>query len=200
MAFGGAQPLLMNTKSIKGYLQSIIAIPMLSIILPLSGVGAIPSLTVNTNSITGENSAITAQEEVSRKEKADAIDAYFNKYDAPLEGHGMKFVLEAEKNDIDWRLLPAIAMRESTGGKHACKKADNSVFGYGSCKMSFKTIDESIEIVARSLGGNNPNTARHYDDKTTIQILKKYNSIIPGYSKQVTKIMKDIDDDGEEII
>ena len=111
----------------------------------------------------------------------------------------MKFVLEAEKNDIDWRLLPAIAMRESTGGKQACKKADNSVFGYGSCKISFKSIDDSIEVVAKSLGGNNPNTARHYDGKTTVQILKKYNSVIPSYTKQVVKLMNMIDDKDEII-
>lgn len=173
---------------------------MLAVVMPLSGVSTLPSLAANNITVTDENSVITAQEEVARKEKADAIDAYFKKVGAPLEGYGMKFVLEAEKNDIDWRLLPAIAMRESTGGLHACKKATYSVFGYGSCKLNFKSIDESIEIVARSLGGNNPNTAHHYDDKTTIQILKKYNSVIPGYSTQVVKIMKMIKDDGEEII
>jgi hypothetical protein len=200
----------MNKQTIVRYLQSIVAIPMLAIAMPLSGV-SIPSLTeASNNSITNENSVIITQEEVvsneqaeleaGRKEKAEAIDAYFAKYDAPLAGHGMKFVLEAEKNDIDWRLLPAIAMRESTGGIHACKRVPNSVFGYGSCKMSFNSIDESIEIVASSLGGNNPNTARHYDNKTTLLILKKYNSVIPGYSKQVAKIMKKISDDGNEII
>lgn len=200
----------MNKQKIVRYLQSIVAIPMLAIAMPLSGV-SVPSLTeVSNDSVTKENSVIITQEEVARneqaklekdrKEKAGAIDAYFAKYDTPLAGHGMKFVLEAEKNDIDWRLLPAIAMRESTGGLHACKKVPNSVFGYGSCKMSFNSIDESIEIVAHNLGGNNPNTARHYDNKTTLQILRKYNSVISSYPKQVTKIMKKISDDGNEII
>jgi len=189
----------MNKKQIISYLQSIIAIPMLAIGMPLSGI-TIPSLTAVNDSLTSENSVIITQEEVARKEKADAIDAYFAKYDAPLEGHGMKFVIEAEKNGIDWRLLPAISMRESTGGIHACKKVPNSVFGWGSCKISFNSIDESIEIVSRSLGGNHPGTARHYEDKTVTQILKKYNSVIPGYSSQVIKIMKAIKDDGQEII
>lgn len=200
-AFGGAQPLTMNKQKIISYLNSIIAIPMLSIMMPLSGVSPIPSLAViNNSALTEENSVITTPEEVARQEKADAIDTYFAKHDAPLEGHGMKFVIEAEKNEIDWRLLPAIAMRESTGGIHACKSVPNSVFGWGSCKISFNSIDESIEIVAQSLGGNNPNTAHHYEDKTVTQILKKYNSVIPGYSNQVIKIMKSISDDGKEII
>lgn len=182
---------------------------MLAIGMPLSGI-SIPSLTAINNSFTKENSVIITQEEVdrniqielekARQEKAGAIDTYFAKYDAPLEGHGMKFVIEAEKNGIDWRLLPAIAMRESTGGIHACKKVPNSVFGWGSCKISFNSIDESIEIVSRSLGGNHPGTARHYENKTVTQILKKYNSVIPGYSSQVIKIMKAIKDDGQEII
>lgn len=173
---------------------------MLAIAVPLTGISSIPSLTAGNDSLAKENSVIITQEEVVRKDKAEQIDSFFSLYDAPLKGHGMKFVLEAEKNNLDWRLLPAIAMRESTGGIHACKSVPNSVFGYGSCKMSFNSIDESIEIVAKSLGGNNPNTARHYDNKTVTQILKKYNSVITGYSNQVIRIMKKISDDGKEII
>jgi len=190
----------MNKQEIIRYLQSIIAIPMLAIAVPFTGISSIPSLAVLNNNPTQENSVIITQEEVARKEKAEFIDAYFKSHDAPLEGYGMKFVLEAEKNEIDWRLLPAIAMRESTGGKHACKKVPNSVFGWGSCKISFDSIDKSIEVVATSLGGNNPNTAHHYEDKTVKQILKKYNSVIPNYTNQVIRIMKDIHDDGTEII
>jgi hypothetical protein len=200
----------MNKKEIIHYLQSIIAIPMLAIAMPLSGVASIPSLVAVNDNLTEENSVIITQEEVQRKEqvelevqrkeKAGLIDKFFASYKAPLEGYGMKFVIEAEKNGLDWRLLPAIAMIESTGGKHACKKVPNSVFGWGSCKISFNSIDESIEIIAHNLGGNNSGTARHYDGKTTLQILRKYNSIIPTYPQKVVKVMKNIQDDGQEII
>jgi hypothetical protein len=171
---------------------------MLAIAVPLSGIPSIPSLTA-LNTPTEENSVIATQEEVIRQEKAELVDKFFASYDAPLEGHGMKFVLEAEKNGIDYRLLPAISMIESTGGKQACKKVPNSVFGWGSCKISFKSIDESIEIVTRSLGGNHPGTARHYENKTTLQILRKYNSVIPTYPQKVVRVMKMISDDGKEI-
>ena len=112
----------------------------------------------------------------------------------PLEGTGMKMVEEAIKNELDWRLLPAIAVRESTGGKFACKKVSNSAFGWGSCKINFKSNDEAIEIVAKNLGGNNPKTARHYDEKDTVGILKAYNppSIVPKYAEQVMSIMDKI--------
>jgi len=131
------------------------------------------------------------------KDKADAIDAYFKDHDMPLAGYGLKMVEEAEKNDLDWRLLAAIAVRESTGGKFDCIKVTNNPFGWGSCKIGFKSNEEAIEIVARNLGGNNPKTEKHYDNKNTEQILRAYNppSIVPHYVEQVTKIMNDI---GEE--
>jgi hypothetical protein len=190
----------MNKKQVISYLNSIVAIPMLAIAMPLSGLGTITSLDAINTSLTKENSVIITQEEVARKEKAEAIDTYFDKYDAPLKGYGMKFVEEAEKNGIDWRLLPAIAMRESTGGKQACKRVPNSVFGWGSCKISFESIEQSIEVVSKNLGGNNPNTDHHYEGKTTEEILRKYNSVIPNYPKEVVRIMKMIQADETEKI
>ena len=135
-----------------------------------------------------------AEKEKDQKTKAEAIDSYFESRDMPLFGMGMKMVQEAEKNDLDWRLLPAIAVRESTGGKHDCVKVENNPFGWGSCKISFDSNEEAIEIVAMNLGGNNPNTEKHYDNKTTKQILRAYNppSIVARYAEQVIKIMNDI--------
>ncbi len=132
-----------------------------------------------------------------QKAKAEAIDAYFLAHDMPLAGTGMKMVIESENQNIDWRLLPAIAVRESTGGKNSCNRVKNNPFGWGSCKIGFKTMEEAIETVAKNLGGNNPNTEHHYSGKTTKEILRKYNppSIVPRYAEQVIAIMNVI---GEE--
>lgn len=176
-------------------MHSFVMIPML-MSSPIASLGSINLAVLDTNKITVENSVITTQEEVERKEKAEAIDTYFKEHDAPLEGYGMKFVLEAEKNNLDWRLLPAIAMRETTGGKQMCKnpKAPNNAFGWGSCKMGFESIDSSIEHIAKTISGNNPNVKAYKSGMTSEQILKKYNPdhIIPGYSLQVIKIMNSI--------
>lgn len=139
------------------------------------------------------NDAIGQKLEV-QKIKAQAIDAYFKARSMPLEGLGMKMVVEAEKNDLDWRLLPAIAIRESSGGKNACNTKKNNSFGWGSCRIGFNSVEESIETVARNLGGNNPKTAKYYDNKTTKQILRAYNppSIVPRYAEQVISIMNAI--------
>lgn len=192
-ASGGTKSLIMKKQEIIRYLQSIIAIPMFAIAMPLGGLATLPSMTATGDNLAEETSVITAQEEIARKEIADKIDSYFESKGLPLAGQGQKFVEEAIKNDIDPYLLPAIAMRESTGGKQACKKATHSVFGWGSCKINFESIEKSIEIVAMNLGGNNPKTSRYYKEKTTEQILRTYNSYITNYPAEVVKIMKSIE-------
>lgn len=147
------------------------------------------------NGLLAFNQAEDQKADKTLEAQAKAIDAYFKAHDMPLEGTGMKMAVEAQKNNIDWRLLPAIAARESTGGKHACKKVAHSFMGWGSCKISFKSDEEAIEIVANNLGGNNPNTDQHYAGKTTKEILRKYNSVIPKYVTQVITIMDEIGDE-----
>jgi len=185
----------MNKQKIIRYLQSIVAIPMMAVVIPLTGAQAIPDSTTPDAKIEVSASAITTQEKEDLKEKADKIDSFLEDRGSVLAGYGAKFVEEARKNDIDWRLVVAIAGRETTFGKNMCKnpKAPNNPFGWGSCKFGFESIDEAIEKVSESLGGNSEGTARHYDGKTTTQILRKYNSIIPNYPKEVIRIMKMID-------
>ena len=156
----------------------------------------IPSLGLFSNKIEEKS-----EEEKILEIKAAAIDKYFGDRNLPLEGYGRKMVLEAEKNDIDWRLLPAIAMRESTGGKFACKKVGFNAWGWHSCKSGFKSYDEAIEKMAQHLGGNHPKTEHYYADKTTVQILRTYNppSVVSEYANQVVKIMNAIGDEKMEV-
>ncbi len=133
-------------------------------------------------------------EETARLEKATKIDAYFGSFDSPLEGYGMKFVLEAEKNNLPWTLGPALAMRESTAGLHPCSDGVN-VFGWGSCRIHFTTYDQAIETVLRNIGGNNPRTASYYKGKSIDGILDAYNppSVVAQYKAQVKAIMATIE-------
>lgn len=128
---------------------------------------------------------------LTRKERADRIDAYFEQWDLPLAGHGMTFVTEADKYpSVDWKLVAAIGMRESTGCKFAFAK--NNCFGWGR-KVTFATIDQAIVDITRHLAGENEKTAHHYAGKDTKGILAKYNSVIPDYTKEIFAIMSDIE-------
>jgi hypothetical protein len=125
--------------------------------------------------------------------RARKIDLYFQRRGLPLAGYGEKMVEESIKNDLDWRIIPAIAMRESTGGLHACRGAKFNPFGWGSCKIDFKSYDDAIEIIAKNLGGNNHVTASYYNDVELMDMLENYNGgAVPEYPEQVLAIMKKI--------
>ncbi|MCX6756059.1 MAG: glucosaminidase domain-containing protein [Candidatus Nomurabacteria bacterium] len=195
----------MKNKKIIQFLQSFVAIPLFATTLPFAGVTAIQSQAVAISQEPTQitSSLLTPEEAKIRAEHIKDVNDFFESRNAPLAGYGEKFVDEAAKNDIDWRLLPAIATRESNAGKDACKssKAPNNNFGWFSCKRGFSSVDESIEYISKTLGGNNEKAPHYTDDMNTTQILKRYNpdSIVPGYSKQVIRIMKVINSD-EDII
>ncbi len=116
------------------------------------------------------------------------IDAYFSKYHMPLAGYGASFVSVADSCGLDWRLLPAIAIRESSGGK---RMQYNNPFGWGGADIPFQTIDEAIREVGRNLCGNNPKTARWYATASVQKKLYYYNgTVIPSYPTEVAWIMK----------
>lgn len=187
----------MSSTKTKSILRSFIVIPMIATSLSLSSFTASVDQFVATQA--DDSQKISAEDralQLEREENAAKIDAYFAKGDMPLEGYGMKMVLAAEKHDLDWRLIPAIAVRESTGGRHACKSVSYSAFGWGSCKISFKSYDHAIESLAEHLGGNNPKTARYYANKSIEQILKTYNppSVVPKYAQEVIAVMNKIEE------
>jgi len=209
MEFRGAEPPNMENKKLIRFVESFVLLPVMTIAMPF---GNVPKTDLNivltpqselSQKLNMESSSLLSfNQEVDQKAqilkaKADAIDAYFKEHEMPLLGTGEKMVQEAEANDLDWRLVAAIAVRESTGGKFDCKKVENNPFGWGSCRIGFDSLDEAIETIARNLGGNNPKTAKHYDGKTTKEILQKYNppSVVKKYAEQVISIMNEIGDE-----
>lgn len=158
---------------------------------------AIPSISVASHIGSLELNPVT-KVEVSvddiRQQRADAIDSFFKSRSMPLHGTGMTFVLVSEKYGLDWRLLPAIGVRESSGGKAACSY---NAFGWGSCKLhNFHSYEEAIEAVGKNLGGANKNTSRYYAGKTTLEKLYYYNgSVEPAYPGEVVAIMNMIESD-----
>jgi hypothetical protein len=189
------------------FLQSLVFVPLMATVINAGPIGSNRTddtniaLSSQSNNISQainsgalsilENSRFFTQDALTAM-RAKKIDVYFRGRGLPLAGFGRKMVQEAARNGIDWRIMPAIAMRESTGGKFACETASFNPFGWGSCKISFKSYDEAIETIARNLGGNNSKTASYYDGELT-EVLDNYNGrAVDGYSDQVIAIMKKI--------
>lgn len=163
----------------KQYVRGLVLLPFLTAGSPLA---------MLHNNFIAFNTEPQATYVSLSEEHAKKIDAYFAQRDMPLEGYGTKMVKAAEDNNLDWRLLPAIAVKESTGGKFACYK---NPFGWGSCKIKFKDFDAAIDAVALNLGGGNPATERYYKNATTRQKLHHYNgSVIPAYTGEVIEFME----------
>ncbi len=162
------------------------------------------TITALSGTIQSINSTITARfnpenivsvietKSIVKDERAQKIDAYFEARSMPLAGYGDKFIKESDRCGLDWRLLPAIGVRESSGGK---RMMNNNPFGWGSAKIYFKDFNEAIEVVATNLCGDNPKTARYYKDTDTMKKLHWYNgTVIPSYPSEVVFIMKMFED------
>lgn len=153
---------------------------------------AIPNVSLSSHIGSLDTDPVTKVEvsvEDVRKQRAEAINTYFKERSMPLEGTGMTFVLVAEKYGLDWRLMPAIGVRESSGGKASC---GYNPFGWGSCKLSnFSSYGQAIESLGKNLGGANPKTARYYAGKTSKEKLYYYNgTVVPTYPDEVLDIMR----------
>jgi hypothetical protein len=156
---------------------------------------AIPSVSLASHIGSLDTEPVTKVEvsvEDIRKQRAEAINTYFKERSMPLKGTGMTFVLVAEKYGLDWTLLPAIGIRESSGGKAAC---GYNPFGWGSCKLhNFGSYEQAIEALGKNLGGANPKTARYYAGNSTKEKLYYYNgTVVPEYPDEVIDIMKRIE-------
>lgn len=160
-------------------------------VLPM-GTTKLPTAAVLTSLENGPLvSDTSANQQKEHDDKVKKVAAYFGDKNLPMAAHAEQLVTAAEENNIDWSLLASISMIESTGCKFM---HNNNCFGWGSAKIAFSSIDEGIKVVAWNLGGNNPNTAKYYKDKTTDQILKMYNppTIVAKYSNNVQGVMNSI--------
>ncbi len=108
------------------------------------------------------------------------LQQYFAERDCPLRDAAADFLVAADQNELDWRLLPSISMIESSGGKDY---RNNNVFGWDSCRESFPTVQEGIHFVAAQLARSD-----RYKGKTLDGKLKTYNPN-PSYPYKVKAVM-----------
>jgi len=111
------------------------------------------------------------------------LQKFFSDRDCPLRDAAKDFLIAADQNHLDWRLLPSISFIESSGGKDY---RNNNVLGWASCKEKFSSVRAGIHYVAAQLGKSN-----RYKDKDTDKKLQTYNPV-PLYPEKVKAIMRTI--------
>ncbi|OGH02520.1 MAG: hypothetical protein A2798_02675 [Candidatus Levybacteria bacterium RIFCSPHIGHO2_01_FULL_37_17] len=120
--------------------------------------------------------------------RVERIRDFLTKYDSDLAPYAEFIVETADKYSLDWRLVPVIAMQEST----LCKKAPKDSFNcwgfgiYGKKVTKFSNYKEAIETVTKTL-------AKNYIDQGLVEpdeIMSKYTPSNDGtWAKNVASLM-----------
>jgi len=109
----------------------------------------------NANVIRAQDAGISA----SFKPKVNASDfdyrvenlkTYLGKFDSPLAEYSSELVQYADKNGLDYRLIPAISGVESTFGKRIPDNSYNA-YGWANGNYSFVSWTDSINVVSETL-------------------------------------------------
>ena len=118
-------------------------------------------------------SETSVSEEIAHADgRAKIIEEFLQTYKSPLFNYGPVFITVADKYSLDWRLLPAIALQESNGGRKVINDSYNP-FGYGiygGQVIKFESWEEAIERVGKALREDYLNQGL----KTPYQIMTKY--------------------------
>lgn len=78
------------------------------------------------------------------------LSKFFESYNSPLAVYADKFVIYADKYNLDWRLVAAISGVESTFGKQIPYGSYNA-YGWAGGNFRFASWENSIQIVSKSL-------------------------------------------------
>ena len=108
---------------------------------------------VSANEPVAGSSAML-KNEVFEIEKADPrvkkLENYLNELNSPLASYAPTFIKAADKNELDWKLVPAITGVESTFGKNIPASSFNA-YGWANGAYAFESWDQSINHVSRVL-------------------------------------------------
>lgn len=134
--------------------------------------GEILGVSVQTNFQFPKPDPVFDAEIISSDARGPLIDSFLTKYKSPMQGLGEKFVEIADKHDLPFWLVPAIAQCESNLGKRIPEGSHNA-WGwgiYGEKVTKFNSWEEGIEKVSRGLNKDYMN--KGYD--TPAEIMSKY--------------------------
>jgi hypothetical protein len=139
-----------------------------------------------------ENSAqIKKGEDAKTDTRKLILKSFLDKKQSPLTNYTEKIIQESDKNNLDWRLIPAITGVESSFGKRIPYNSYNA-YGWANGNYSFNSWDNSIEIVSDTL--NNKYVKRGARKITSIA--KRYAPPSPTWASKVIYFVNQIDPSG----
>lgn len=126
------------------------------------------------------------QRNIEHKKHA-ALIKLFQHYKCPQLSFDVinDYLNAADTNNLDYRILPAISVQESSCGKHYPTRTHN-LWGWNSAQSGFSSIPQGIDFVSKQLAGG-----RYYQGKSLIQKLRAYNPNAE-YAPKIMALMKEM--------
>lgn len=120
--------------------------------------------------VKAEGKTVDPRNTSTFNKKVEEVRNFMEKRNAPLKANAEDFVRAAEIYKIDYRLLPAISIVESSGGRRLFRQYNP--FGWG--KSGYPSFKAAIYDVSRGM-------SRYYAAglKTPSAIGKRYNPVTP---------------------
>ncbi len=149
------------------------------------------NLTKGSSAVLAHSNAPVTPPHVEKDNRAEILKTYLESYNSPLAAHAQTFIDEADKNNLDWRLIAAIAGGESTFGQ-AIPAYSFNAWGYGvygNNVRRFASWDDGIATVSKAI-----RTDYLYDSEETnvYQIGAKY-AADPNWPVKTLRFMSEID-------
>jgi hypothetical protein len=116
--------------------------------------------------------------------RVDRLETFFRAYQCPSPHHATDYIRAADAHHIDYRLLPAISVLESTCGIY---ERLNNRWGWNNARSGFESIQAGIEFITAQLAEHD-----YYKDKPIDGKLGKYNPK-PQYAEQAWRLMRQIE-------
>jgi beta-N-acetylglucosaminidase len=142
--------------------------------------------------VSRTSARLALQQEAVKDNRVEILERYLKKYNSPFAGSARTFVEEADKNNIDWKLVVSIAGVESYFGKHIPYNSNNA-WGwgvYGNNVQRFASWDEGITEISYEL-------KTRYMDKwgaKDVYEIGSYYAADPRWANKVTHFMNDLEE------
>src|SRR5579872_5500933 len=118
--------------------------------------------------------------------RAFKLTSFFKAHQCPQPYHAEDYVHAADMYSVDYRLLPAVSVRESTCGVY---QRGNNFWGWDSARTGFESVTRGIHFILRQLAWG-----RYYRGKSLDEKIHVYNPN-PQYVREVRELMRQIDSD-----
>lgn len=112
------------------------------------------------------------------------LETFFELHGCPAPYHTTDYLRAADRYALDYRLLPAISVVESTCGQY-CRL--NNYWGWDSARTGFTSVPSGINFITKQLA-----RGLYYKGVSLEEKLHMYN---PGtkYANAIKKLMREID-------